>query len=642
MHAMHPAPSHYRPDIDGLRALAVGMVVAFHAFPALAPGGFIGVDVFFVISGYLISGLILGGLHAGRFSFAQFYSRRLRRIAPALLAVLAACAGLGLWLLHPDEMAQLGNHIVGGAGFVANLLLWNESGYFDTEAQSKPLLHLWSLAIEEQFYLAWPLLLVLLHRHKCNIARATLAITLASFAVNIYDTQLHETAASYYSPFGRMWELMLGSLLALRVLPAFSARARNLQSLTGLALLAVAMLGLDKDSPYPGALALLPTCATALLIAAGPQALVNRQLLSRKYVVALGLVSYPLYLWHWPLLVFARTAFYGELSTQATLAVLLASLALAIATYRGIERPLRARAPMPRLLCLLLALAAATGAAMAWTGHQQARNTPPSPAALNDRFFNFARISDGSCPRLLKRGPAIAQGICITNSPEPSLLVVGDSHAMAMASAIFARRIPARAVLIAGHGCPLYANLDYSFSNSPTDNRHCREIAQEAQAMARLPAIKTVLLVHSSGTYIYNPRTYYKNDGQAINAKEAFVTGTGDMANRLLALHKDVTLVIDAPHLPANPGDCVRRSSLGAAKDCTTPLATVLTAQKEYREAITAVAALAPGLKIFDTATLFCSQTTCAPGDAQGFYYNDNHHLSVHGSEKLLPAILKK
>ena len=209
-HLSHP---QYRHDIDGLRAIAVLSVVAFHAFPVWVKGGYIGVDVFFVISGFLISTIIFENLEKGTFSFGEFYARRIKRIFPALTLVLVASLIIGWLVLLPDELNQLGKHVVAGAGFVSNLVLWSEAGYFDNSADTKPLLHLWSLGVEEQFYIIWPLLLWLASRQHFSLSTLVILIALFSFTFNI-NAVSQDPVATFYSPLTRFWELLCGTLLA--------------------------------------------------------------------------------------------------------------------------------------------------------------------------------------------------------------------------------------------------------------------------------------------------------------------------------------------------------------------------------------------------------------------------------------------
>lgn len=373
----NPTAHLYRPDIDGLRAIAVALVMVFHAFPESLPGGFVGVDVFFVISGYLISGLIFADLREGRFSFVDFYARRIRRIFPALILMLAASSLLGWFLLLPDEFAQLGRHVAGGAGFVSNFVLLGEAGYFDSEAELKPLLHLWSLGIEEQFYIVWPLLLFAAWKKRWAPLALILLLLTSSFALNI--GRVHDQATStYFLPFTRFWELMIGCALAYvgpiaRERRWFAAGStedpsllRDGASAAGLAAIIAAAFVIDGQRAFPGWWALLPTTGTFLLIAAGPAAWINRVVLAHPLMVLIGLISFPLYLWHWPLLSFPRLVNVDPPSAGLRVAALGTSILLAWLTYRFLEQPIRFRLPIQRVvptLAGIMAVLLATGVA---------------------------------------------------------------------------------------------------------------------------------------------------------------------------------------------------------------------------------------------------------------------------------------
>lgn len=335
----------YRADIDGLRAVAILTVVLFHAFPEVFPGGFIGVDIFFVISGFLISSIIFGNLEHGSFSYATFYARRIKRIFPALIVVLLSGFLLGWFTLLADEYKQFGKHLMAGVGFVSNLVLWSESGYFDAPAASKPLLHLWSLAIEEQFYLLWPILMGVVWQRRWHFLKVTLAIALVSFAVNVYSVGVAPVAA-FYSPLSRFWELMVGGILAywtLHQMPFRMLREPNWRAGLGLGLLVLGWVFLNKTRAFPGAWALLPTLGAFLLISAGSTAWVNQRILANRGMAWIGLISYPLYLWHWLLLSFAQIIEAGTPSIVTRLLAVLASVLLAWFTYLGLEKPIRTR-----------------------------------------------------------------------------------------------------------------------------------------------------------------------------------------------------------------------------------------------------------------------------------------------------------
>jgi peptidoglycan/LPS O-acetylase OafA/YrhL len=347
---------HYRPDIDGLRAVAVISVLLFHAFPDRLPGGFVGVDIFFVISGYLISGIILKDLQRGNFSFADFYARRVGRIFPALVLVLTVCLAFGWFVLLPDEYVQVGKHTVAGAAFMSNLLLWHQSGYFDASAQSKPLLHLWSLGIEEQFYILWPLLLVLFWKRTKRILVVICLLALTSFFLNVILVG-RVPSLIFYLPITRVWELLIGGALAQSTLQRGAVRSpmvNNLFAAIGSLLIAVSLALISESRAFPGWWALLPTLGTALVIGAGSQAWVNRKLLSAPACVFIGLISYPLYLWHWPILVYLKLIVDSDFALSPTRLKLLKVGALAIsgvlawATWRFWESPIRHPNHMPR------------------------------------------------------------------------------------------------------------------------------------------------------------------------------------------------------------------------------------------------------------------------------------------------------
>ena len=342
-HLVHPK---YRSDIDGLRAIAVLSVLVFHAFPEWISGGFVGVDVFFVISGFLISTIIFENINQQRFSFVEFYSRRINRIFPALFAVLIFSYAFGWLNLLADDFAQLGKHIAGGAGFVSNIVLWSESGYFDKAAELKPLLHLWSLGIEEQFYFVWPLAIWLIARWPKKVLPFILVITGISFALNIAYINSNPVA-TFYSPMTRFWELLIGSLLAyvavyrLPLLQTTQAKHQNALSIVGLVLILSGVLILTPKSAFPGWWALMPTIGAALVIGAGSNAWCNRRILGNKVLVWFGLISFPLYLWHWPILAFARLQEGETPSPMVRAFLVLASIFLAWLTYRFVERPIR-------------------------------------------------------------------------------------------------------------------------------------------------------------------------------------------------------------------------------------------------------------------------------------------------------------
>ncbi|HFL2861877.1 TPA: acyltransferase family protein [Pseudomonas aeruginosa] len=483
----YPYPK-YRADIDGLRAVAVLSVVAFHAFPEWFQGGFIGVDVFFVISGFLISSIIFKGLERGTFRFVDFYVRRIRRIFPALLLVLAASGVMGWAVLLPDEYAQLGKHIAAGAGFVSNLVLWAEASYFDSAAELKPLLHLWSLGVEEQFYILWPLLAWIAWRVRIGFLWPVVLLAGASFGLCVYRLD-GDPVGAFYSPLTRFWELLAGSALAwltLRneraecVLDVFGndVLGRALLSASGILLLACGFVLIDRRSAFPGILALLPVLGAVLLIAAGERAWFNRVVLSNPLLVWIGLISYPLYLWHWPLLAFARIAEGNvpSLEVRASLAVL--SIVLAWLTYRLIERPVRRADPVFGSALLPLAVMAIAGVC-GYKIHLLEGVAERFPRLVQDlakyRFPYAVSYREGSCflkpeqaYQSFQKCPPVSVG------KQGNLLLWGDSHA--------AHLYPGYKAVYGGEfgitqrtasGCPPLLGLEIA------SRPHCRSINDE-------------------------------------------------------------------------------------------------------------------------------------------------------------------
>ena len=422
----------YRPDVDGLRAVAVLLVLHFHAFPAAIPGGFVGVDVFFVISGFLITGIIVRELEQGRFSLLTFYVRRIRRIFPALLVVLVIALILGwLWML-PAAFAQLGTDIFASAAFAANIALLLQSGYFDVESTKKPLLHLWSLGIEEQFYLAWPLILLLAARLRLSILAVASTLGVASFILNVALIGSHP-AAAFFLPFTRAFELLVGAVLACswdRVNQ--SSQASNIRAWTGVAMIAVAAAVLSGHSAFPGWWAILPVAGTALLVSA-PGAWICRGVLASPPLVWIGLISYPLYLWHWPLLVFGATIKFAPLTLLERELVLIASVLLAWATYRFIEMPIRFGRPSPRRvagLCVGMLLIGAAGGVVLW-GRGFDFRLPTEIRAMANVPTQTQRWRVHECMLDISIETSFAAD-CADRDRRPLVMVWGDSTAGAL------------------------------------------------------------------------------------------------------------------------------------------------------------------------------------------------------------------
>ena len=422
--------TRYRADIDGLRAVSILLVVAYHAQPWLVRGGFIGVDIFFVISGFLITRIILSKAKAGTFSSLAFYARRVRRIFPALIVVLATTYLIGWIILLPDGFALLGKSTAAGVAFVSNLFQLNQTGYFAPEAAENPLLHLWSLGIEEQFYIFWPLLLVLLLGSKYRRIRIA-AIAAASFGLSLLIF-LGLKEWSFYSPLPRAWELLAGGLLASSQVEGVARQSsplrENLLSAAGLAAIIGAAAALNKESLFPGAWALLPVLGAVLIIIA-PNSTVNRVLLSSRAMVAIGLISYPLYLWHWPLLSYLGIIRNGVPNAIEIWAVVIVAFILAWLTYRFVEIPLRRQLKAVAGLSFALLAVGLAGIATAANSGFPLR----FPAEIRAIAMLAPQSNDGFGDKCFLEGPgARLDANCIEQGDKPLLFLWGDSTAAAL------------------------------------------------------------------------------------------------------------------------------------------------------------------------------------------------------------------
>ncbi len=491
-------PDRYRPDIDGLRAIAVILVMNFHAFPQALPGGFIGVDIFFVISGLLITGIIARELEQQRFSLVAFYNRRIRRIFPALIVVLAATLVLGwLWML-PLAYAQLSSDVFASAAFFANIASLLQSGYFDIESGKKPLLHIWSLGIEEQFYLFWPLILMLVARLRLSIFAAASLIALASFVLNVTLIESNPIA-TFYLPFTRAWELLAGAALACGWSQiSQTSRASNWRAAAGVLLIAAAAGMLNTKSAFPGWWAVLPVAGSALLLSA-PKALFCRTLLASRPMVWIGLISYPLYLWHWPLLVFFAIIKFAPLTLLERELIVGLSFALAWITYRFVETAFRFGRPstfkLAGLCAAMVLIAAAGGVVVQGRGFDF--RLPPEIRAMADVPEQSAQWRAHECLLDLSHEMSFADG-CVDRNRRPLVLVWGDSTAGALMPGL------RKAQETRGFGVAQFTSSSCipALNTDVAGEPHCRAINDKVLSLARRLKPDVVLLHGTWGRYL--------------------------------------------------------------------------------------------------------------------------------------------
>lgn len=433
----------YRGDIDGLRAIAILLVLLFHLFPDLIRGGYIGVDIFFVISGFIITKTISFDLVKNSFSIKVFLFKRIRRLYPALLTVLISTFILGWFLLMPKEYSDLNKHILSSLSYIQNFILWKEVGYFDDSPQQKPLLHLWSLSIEEQFYVFWPWILLLVYRLKRIRYVYFILFFLVSFLLNIVTVRSYPEFAFYW-PFSRFWELLCGGILA-QIHSDEANRVKlhryeNIGSLFGLFLILGASFSFSKDTSFPGTAALLPVFGAALIIFF-EKSLFNQRILSNRLFVGIGLISYPLYLWHWILISFEYYAFGGVSSYSNKIGILILSIILAWLTYKFIEKPIRSFNKLgvvsPVLLSVSVILALISIYTVSNGGFpDRKKNDLPSELheLLRPDFGGYIAKSwrEHSC--FLAKDETFEKFVpsCLEDSGKTNIVIWGDSHAAAL------------------------------------------------------------------------------------------------------------------------------------------------------------------------------------------------------------------
>lgn len=650
MHKKHPHLAHpkYRPDIDGLRAVAILAVVVFHAFPQWIPGGFIGVDIFFVISGFLISSIIFSSLERDRFSLSEFYTRRIRRIFPALLVLLVACLVFGWFVLLADEYKQLGRHTYGGAGFISNLVLWRESGYFDNTAATKPLLHLWSLAIEEQFYIFWPLLLAFVWRRGWNFLRITAVIGVISLAVSVYLVGSNTTLA-YYSPLSRFWELMIGGTLAYIVLhrPELNRNFANTKSLLGAVLLAAGLWTISKTDPFPGFNALLPTLGAFFLISAGPQAWLNRYLLSNRVFVWIGLISYPLYLWHWPLLSFGRIIKGEEMSDTMRIAAVASAVVLAWLTYRLVEQPLRF-GPHSRhktvLLFVLMLIIGVLGYSVAKSGGVKSRSVVEANALITSGDAGYdGGVTIKQCGIVREQDRELIAGCREDSREEPAYALLGDSKAGAIFGGLVRTSLPNGRWLLIGdngpHGAPVPV-----LSDAPVYAKYQPLTRIAVHTIAENPHIRSVAIVAAARALFQLRGMANIEDLPASRLYDSAFEGLRNTVEMLIASGKKVVLVVDNPTL-SDPRDCILRvTSLpfinqfldtGIAHGCSISVQRHLQLSAQYHRLLAEVAKLHPDrIRVFDTLAYLCDEQEgmCLPTKGGRLMYSFSDHISDYAA----------
>ncbi len=639
---------NYSPTIDGLRAVAIVPVVLFHAGFQVFSGGYVGVDIFFVISGYLITSLIYVELRDGRFSILRFYERRVRRIFPALFFLFIVCVVVCWSVFLPQDFESFGRSLAASSIFLSNVLFWREAGYFDATAETKPLLHTWSLSVEEQFYVLFPAFLYCFYRYAKRYTILTIVLCLvASLSLSIWAVEKYPNAGFYLAPT-RVWELALGSLLALSVLPVITNTIyANLIALIGLLLIALSVFTYTESTTFPGLTAIVPCIGAGLIIYTNQSVRTAVGIaLSLKPLVFIGLVSYSLYLWHWPLIVFNKQVATETQTVLSSYLIVIVSLAAAILSWRFIEKPFRGKgAFVPRKQLFLLAVISIGAFFLSGLTIDQLQGMParlpPNVVALGNAAQDSPKRDE--CYNL--SGEEVRkEGLCNigASAAVPSFLVWGDSHAYAL--------MPMFEELALDHGVAgLYASHGGCVPLIGVDRRDklgspgCAGFnSAVSNLLEKTPNIRSIILVGRWAEYYEVHR--YKPDVPPLTLVDTVRAVRGDtneevfkrgLERTLAFLEKkgrDIVIVGQVPDLSFDaPRHLAIQALLGHQLTESFALSNYLMRQRDVMDLIESMRSLF-GFEVLYPHRALCNEKYCAIRMKDVLLYRDSTHLTVAGS----------
>lgn len=647
---------NYRPEIDGLRTLAVMPVVLFHAGVPGVTGGFVGVDIFFVISGYLISGILLNAISEQRFSLLDFYDRRIRRIFPALIFTYCFVFIVGIFIFMPNDLKVVGHSLAASALFFSNILFFFDSGYFDAPAHLKPLLHTWSLSVEEQFYVIWPLLLFcLMLLGKGWTIFITLCLALVSFTFAQIALSDSAPAAFFLSQY-RAWELLLGALLALTSGRVTMGRwASEIGGLAGLALIFGSLVMLNEHSAFPGMNAAYPCLGAALIILTTEQHQnLTKRFLSLRPLVFVGLISYSLYLIHWPIVVYWRYWSGAAPQLSATLVIVVLSILIATLMWKYVEQPFRHgsfRFPAPKRV-LIGTLSAALLAVFGYFFEQEdgfTFNLDPQVRSLNHqaRAKNPYRTYCHGVTKVHINN----DDICNFGAPlKPGgfdLLLLGDSNGdhFVPALSVLTKKAAISGRQMTRSRCPSL----FGVRREPVNARKVFDCKTTQNAMRSFtqqnPNLKMVVLAHNWATY-FEGRNHHRADQVYVvlsdQEKERSVEATRramrkalfDTVSYFLDRGIKVWILKQLPQFNQNPYSCVGRAMMRSddISACDIDAANSHDYQRAANTAIDDVQATHPKISVFDPFLAICKNSICSSYQDNTLLYSDDNHLNLYGS----------
>jgi peptidoglycan/LPS O-acetylase OafA/YrhL len=655
-----PSGFSYRPDIDGLRALAILPVVLFHAGLSLFSGGFVGVDVFFVISGFLITGLLVGELQRGTFSIFDFYRRRIRRLLPSLAVVLAVTLAVGLVIMTPEDYAKLLNTSAYTLVFGSNFHFAKMGGYFDDQITAAALLHTWSLSVEEQFYLVWPLLLAALIRYAPHaVGRIVGGAMVVMFAVGIIAVYRNSFSA-FFLPQTRTWQLLLGAWLAIGGPAPPSKTAADGASLVGLTAIVAAIFLFSADTTYPGWWSLVPTLGAGLVIwSSREHTSLGGRILALKPLVAIGLISYAWYLWHWPLFVLGRYWAMRDLSLTETSGLALLSAGLAVICYRWLEQPIRHGALIPKAWTFA-AGGAVTAALLGFSVY--GIKTDGFAARYGDRLRVFTAAAKDIAPefaacRFSESNSTNDDPLCVLRQGQPGQSVVllwGDSHANSSTPAFLetAKAIDGSVLTAAQGACLPLVGASLTF-RTPGHSAACLMRNNRVAAKASTAGVTDVVMAARWNNYLLGPPPY----GHEIRARRLYVTDGRTAARSTAENFQLITAALTAtvdefsrrgirvwlleevPYAEQPVANLLARAvinGLPPERLAGVPVEPHRQRAAPLRDLIAKLPA-ASRPRLLDPSALLCDDTRCRIAEDGQPLYSDTNHLTIRGGRLLSP-----
>jgi len=635
----------YKAEIDGLRALALFAVILFHAGLHYFKGGFVGVDIFFVISGYLITNIIINDIRKGKFSLISFYHKRARRLIPALFFVMFCAIPFSWFFLPPMDMLKFSKSFLATPLFLSNFLFYKESSYFDTFAELKPFLHTWSLGVEAQFYFFFPFFLIFIFSlGKKNMKIIIIILATLSLIIAFFINKINSSFTFYMLPT-RGFELLIGSFVSLLVhyksrIISFSYILGNLLSLLGIILIIYSILIFDKYTPHPSFYTLMPVIGTGLILAFIDKKNLVSILLRQKFLVGFGLISYSVYLWHYPILSFAKQVI-PSLTGLIIFFLISLSILLGYLSWKYIEKPFREKDKINgNNALLLLVIFTSIFFLFGIKGYfSNGYSNRKGMEIYEDLNNDISKLGYKKCvSNELFEGEKIEYCYESNNGPI-NAAIIGDSHAMDKFYGIEKNITNLNWALIGSSSCPPVLNIDVE-----SDAKNCRIKSEKIiNYVVDNTKINTVILSFYGNYFLsesyaadhianrFGPDMIKISSDKILSndRREIFFFGLSETIRKLIDNNKKVYLLIDVPELPFFPVNCIK----GFEGKCQVPFNEVFERQSQQRKVFKKLEQIFPEIKIFDPIDLFCNNNICSIKKDGRILYSDSHHLSLFGSD---------